>query len=116
MALGDVRPKIDHINHRITWAGTDLLGELAVQLALVGVMADGQAHCSICGEVYAPKKQIIRGAVHYCSDPRCKKVAAARRSRRHRENKKLPKKEKQANRKLRFRGLMGGRTDDPLFS
>jgi hypothetical protein len=116
MTLGDVRPEIDRINHRITWAGTDLFGELAVQLALVGVLADGQVHCSNCGKAYSPKKQIIRGAVHYCSNTRCQKVATALRAKRYRRNKKMPAKAKRGERKLRFRGPMGSRTNDPAFS
>ena len=116
MTLGDVRPHIDQLNHRITWAPTDLFGELAVQLALVGVRADGQVHCTNCGRAYAPRKQIVRGGVHYCPDRRCQKVAGALRAARYRGSKSESGKEKKADRKLRFRGFFDGRTDDPLFS
>jgi hypothetical protein len=116
MTLGDVRPHIDLISHSITWARTDLFGELAVQLALVGVRADGQVHCTNCGRVYAPRKQIVRGGVHYCPDRRCQKVAGALRSARYRGSKGQSEREKKADRKLRFRGVFDGRTDDPLFS
>jgi hypothetical protein len=116
MTLGDVRPRIDLMNHRITWAGTDLFGELAVQLALAGVRADGQVHCTICGRGYAPRKQIVRGGVHYCPDPRCQKVASARRAARYRGSKSESASEKSDERKLRFRGVFNSRTNDPLFS
>jgi hypothetical protein len=115
------------MNHRITWASTDLFGELAVQLALVGVRADGQVHCTICGRGYAPRKQIVRGGVHYCPDPRCQKVASARRAARYRGSKSESASEKRdevrnvgavghRSRELRFRGIFGFRTNDPLFS
>lgn len=115
MTLGDVRPRIDLMNHMITWGRTDLLGELAVQLALVGVRADGQVHCSICGRGYAPRKQIVRGGVHYCPDPRCQKVATALRAARYRGSKSESAREKSDARKLRFRGVFDFATDDPLF-
>jgi hypothetical protein len=116
MELGDVRPRIDRISHGITWSGADLLGELAVQLALVGVRADGQVHCTNCGKSYAPKKQIVRGGVHYCSNPLCQKVADALRAARYRESKGESTREKSDARKLRFRGVFNSRTDDPLHS
>jgi hypothetical protein len=116
MTLGDVRPRLDFRNHTITWARTDLFGELAVQLALVGVRADGWVHCTNCGRGYAPRKQIVRGGVHYCPNPRCQKVASALRSARYREGKSESASEKSDARKLRFRGVFDSRTDDPLFS
>jgi hypothetical protein len=116
MTLGDVRPRIDLMNHRITWARTDLFGELAVQLALVGVRADGQVHCTNCGRGYAPRKQIVRGGVHYCPDTRCQKVAGALRAARYRGSKSESAREKGDARELRFRGVFDSRTNDPLFS
>lgn len=116
MTLGDVRPRIDVMSKTITWAGADLFGELAVQLALVGVMADGQVYCTNCGRAYAPKKQITRGGVHYCPSPRCQKVASALRAARYRRNKGESTREKCDARKARFCGPYGSRTNDPLFS
>jgi hypothetical protein len=116
MTLGDVRPRIDHTNRGITWAGADLFGELAVQLALAGVMAEGQVHCTNCGRPYPPKKQITRGGVHYCPRVRCQKVAGAYRAARYRGNKSESAREKRDARKFRFRGVFDGRTNDPLFS
>ena len=116
LTLGDMRPRIDLMNHRITWAGADLFGELAVQLALVGVRADGQVHCTNCGRDYAPRKQIVRGGVHYCPNPRCQRVASARRAARYRGSKSESAREKSDARKLRFRGVFDSRTNDPLCS
>jgi hypothetical protein len=116
MTLGDVRPRIDLMTHMITWGSTDLFGELAVQIALVGVRADGQVQCTNCGKSYAPRKQIVRGGVHYCSNPRCQKVAGALRAARYRDSKGESATEKSAARKLRFRGVFDSRTNDPLYS
>ena len=116
LTLGDVRMRIDSLSRGLTWACADLVGELAVQLALVGVRADGQVHCTNCGKAYAPKRQIARGGVHYCLNPRCQKVASARRAARYRESKGESAWEKSDAQKLRFRGVFDGRTNDPLFS
>jgi hypothetical protein len=116
MTLGDVTPRVDLTNHMITWGCTDLFGELAVQLALIGVSADGQVHCTNCGRAYAPRKQIVRGGVHYCPNPRCQKVASALRAARYRDSKRESAMEKSAARKLRFRGVFDSRTNDPLYS
>jgi hypothetical protein len=114
--LGDVRPTIQYRNQTITWESTDLFGALAVQLALGGMQAPGQVHCTNCGKTYAPKKQIARGANHFCGNRRCQKVAAASRAARYRQNKKNPHGRKTSARKTPFRGILGARTDDPLFS
>jgi hypothetical protein len=115
MQIGDVQLMIDRASRRITWRGADLFGELAVQIALAGMNAPAQAYCTICGKAYAPKKQITRGGVHYCPSPRCQKLATALRAKRYRESRRDPQAKKDA-RDLRFRGVFGGMTNDPLFS
>jgi hypothetical protein len=90
-----------------------------VQLSLAGIGAPGQAYCTNCGETYAPKRQIIRGGVHYCPDPRCQKIASAARSARYRQRQKKSKGKTTSRRKrskLRYRGVFDSKTNDPLFS
>jgi hypothetical protein len=55
------------------------------------------------------------GSVHYCSDPFCRKVVAAKRARRSRSSKQTGEKTTRSG-KLPWRGVYGGRTNDPLFS
>ena len=99
----------------ITWAGADLFGELAVQLALASNAEDGQVFCSVCGKPYEAKRHVARGGVHYCPAARCQKVAAARRASRYRSRRRAGGASADL-RKMRYRGPLGGRTDDPLFS
>jgi hypothetical protein len=113
--LGDIQPVIDIENQGLRWGGTDLFGELAVQLALACFCSEGKAFCSVCGREFTPKKRLQPGSVHYCANPRCQKEAAAHRSRRYRQRKNTRKGETRSH-ELRWRGPFGGRTNDPLFS
>jgi predicted nucleic acid-binding Zn ribbon protein len=115
--LGCVRAMIDRLSNAITWGGADLFGELAVQLSFAVRGVEGWVHCVVCGKPFAPKNRVVRGGVHYCREKFCQNAASAERSARYREQKRQAASEKgEGHRKLPFRGVYEGETDDPLFS
>ena len=119
LSLGRVKPSIDDITGRLTWTGADLFGELAVQMALAGEGLDGQVFCISCGKPYAPKRLVIRRGFNYCPAEKCQRRAVAERAQRYRNKKNAAERgagKRRRDRKLPFRGLFHGRTNDPLFS
>jgi hypothetical protein len=115
LQLGRVKPTIDDLTIGLTWAGADLFGELAVQIALAAKALDGQVLCVACGKSYQPKRRVIRRGFNFCNARKCQREAAARRAKRYRDRKRSSQKAGKAL-KLPYRGLYQGRTNDPLFS
>lgn len=115
LKLGRIKPTVDGQTIGLTWAGADLFGELAVQLALAAKALDGQVLCAACGIAYQPKRRVKRGGFNYCPSAKCRQVAAAARAKRYRDRKQSTKQKEHAG-VLPLRGLFGGRTNDPLFS
>jgi hypothetical protein len=114
LKLGRIKPAIDDLTGGLTWTGADLFGELAVQIALAAEARDGQVFCIVCGKAYEPKRRVIRRGFNYCPALKCQRAAAAQRAKRYRDRKRSPGKE--SDRKLPYRGMFQGRTNDPLFS
>ena len=111
--LGRIKPTIDDLTGGLTWAGADLFGELAVQIALLARAREGQVFCVVCGKAHEPKRRVIRRGFNYCPAAQCQRVAGARRAQRYRDRKSTSG---QRSRKLLYRGPFQGRTNDPLFS
>jgi len=120
LSLGRVKPAIDDLTGRLTWTGADLFGELVVQMALAAEGVDGQVYCIACGKPYEPKRRVIRRGFNYCPAEKCQRQADAERALRYRNRKKALERgaagKGRDDRKLPFRGLFHGRTNDPLFS
>ena len=114
LKLGRIKPAIDDLTGGLSWTGADLFGELAVQIALAAKARDGQVFCVACGEAYEPKRRVIRCGFNYCRASQCQREAAAQRAQRYRDRKSAPR--QGSNRKMPYRGVYGGRTNDPLFS
>jgi hypothetical protein len=114
LRLGRIKPTIDDLSGGLTWTGADLFGELAVQLALTVKGMEGQVFCIVCGKPYAPKRRVIRRGFNFCPAPACQREAAARRAKRYRDRKHSGSSGRA--RDLPYRGVYGGRTNDPLFS
>jgi hypothetical protein len=114
LKLGRIKPAIDDLTGRLTWTGADLFGELAVQIALAAEARDGLAYCVACGRAYEPKRRVIRHGFNYCPATKCRREAAAKRAQRYRDRKSTS--EQGIGRKLPYRALFQGRTNDPLFS
>jgi hypothetical protein len=114
LKMGRIKPAIDDLTGGLNWTSADLFGELAVQIALAAKSRDGQAFCIVCGKVYEPKRRVIRRGFNYCPDAKCQKVAAAQRAKQYRDRQHLAV--HGSGRKLPYRGLYQGRTNDPLFS
>ena len=114
LKLGRIKPAIDDLTGGLTWTGADLFGELAVQIALAAEARDGQVFCIVCGKAYEAKRRVIRRGFNYCPAAKCQRVAAAQRAKQYRNRKRLFV--RGSGRKLPYRGLFQGRTDDPLFS
>lgn len=115
LKLGRIKPTIDDLTIGLTWTGADLFGELAVQIALAAKAMDGQVLCVACGKAYQPKRLVIKRGYNYCGEKECQREAAAKRAKRYRARKGQSGEERKA-RKLPFRGVFQGSTDDPLFS
>lgn len=114
LKLGRIKPAIDESSGGLTWTGADLFGELAVQIALAAKPRGGQVFCIVCGKAYEPKRRVIRRGFNYCPALKCQRVAAAQRAQRYRNRKRSAV--DGSARKLPYRGLFQGRTNDPLFS
>ena len=114
LSLGRIKPAINDFSVALTWTGADLFGELAVQLALTIEQIDGCVFCIACGKPYSPKRRVIRHGFNYCPAPACQREAAARRSKEYRDRKRSGSPLGAQN--LPYRGVHGGRTNDPLFS
>lgn len=114
LRLGRIKPSIDDISGRLTWTGADLFGELAVQLALTVNDIEGRAFCIACGMPYAPRRRVVRRGFNYCPARECQREAAAQRAKRYRDRKRS--RTQGSARRLPYRGVYGGRTNDPLFS
>jgi hypothetical protein len=114
LKMGRIKPAIDDLTGGLSWTSADLFGELAVQVALAAKSRDGQAFCIVCGKAYEPKRRVIRRGFNYCPDAKCQKVAAALRAKQYRDRQRLAVHGN--GRKLPYRGLYQGRTNDPLFS
>lgn len=116
LSLGRIKPAIDDRTGALTWTGADLFGELAVQIALAAKALDGQVFCIVCGKPYEPKRRVIRRGFNYCPAEKCQRRAAAERAQRYRNKKAEPGARVRVGKKLPFRGVYGGTTNDPLFS
>jgi hypothetical protein len=117
LALGKLSPTIDDISHGLRLVGADLFGELAVQLFLAANRSDGQVFCIHCGKAYAPRKRVTKGGANVCPNKRCQGIAASIRSRRYRARKGRSTADgKRGPSEPRFRGVYGGKTNDPLWS
>ncbi len=114
LKLGRIKPAIDDLTGGLTWTGADLFGELAVQIALAAAARDGQVFCKVCGKAYEAKRRVIRRGFNYCPAPKCQRKAAAQRAQQYRNRKRLSV--HGSGRRLPFRGLFQGRTNDPIFS
>jgi hypothetical protein len=115
LTLGRIKPSIDDRTGALAWRGADLFGELAVQIALAANVLDGQVFCISCGKPYQPKRRVIRRGFNYCPAEKCQRRAAAARAQQYRNRKGTPARDR-GERKLPFRGVYDGRTNDPLFS
>ena len=114
LKLGRIKPAIDDLTGGLIWTGADLFGELAVQIALAAEARDGQVFCVACGKPYEPKRRVIRRGFNYCPAAKCQREAAAKRAQRYRDRRSATGQGRR--RKLPYRGLFQGRTNDPLFS